>query len=338
MNKNRLLKKGIVLTVIVMLIGLAFTSASLSERNISTQNITSNNTELSLSSDDDTILEYDTGAISERYISTRNMNANTRGLSLGLYGYIRIKADDEALHKPIEPLSGYRLVPVNISYAIDGLLANELLPIIKKKWSHMPIHLSIESIPEWADAIILPDIVYPEISTEYKSDTTNLFISIVNKSAHAYSMEYITLKAQTEPLIGPLGIITWINPTQGESNIYFTPDYFSLISVTPENDTVQIPPGQVVKLLITIKNLGNAKTQITIDKLEYPDDWVVNIISNTVIDINQERQVSLTLRSPQNFIGNQTIRIALTPSYTYDPENRGVTEFISILAYEQYQS
>lgn len=169
MNKNQLLKKGSILTVIVMLIGLAFTSASLSERDISIQNISTNNPELSLSSDDDTILEYDTGAVSERDISTRNMNANTRRLSLGLYGYIRIKADDEALHKPIDPLSGYRLVPVNVSYVIDGLLADELLPIIKKKWSHMPIHLSIESTPEWVDAIILPDIVYPEISTEFKS-------------------------------------------------------------------------------------------------------------------------------------------------------------------------
>jgi len=43
MNKNRLLKKGIVLTVIVMLIGLVFTSASVSERDISIQNISSNN-------------------------------------------------------------------------------------------------------------------------------------------------------------------------------------------------------------------------------------------------------------------------------------------------------
>lgn len=157
----------------------------------------------------------------------------------------------------------------------------------------------------------------------------------MNISAPAYYLGYITLKAQTEPLIGPLGIITWINPTQSESNISFVPDYLPLISVTPENDTVQIPPGQVVQLSITIKNLGNAKTQIIIDKLEYPDDWNVNIISNTVLNINQERQVSLTLRSPQNFSGNQTIRIALTPSYYDNDYLRGLTDFISILAYYQ---
>ena len=329
MNKNQWLKKGIALTVIVVLIGVAFTSASVSERDISIHNISSNNTELSLSSDDDAILEYDT--------STRNMNAYSRGISLGIGGDIVITFDPDDIIEPIEPLSGYRLVHINVSYAIRGLLSGKFLPMIKKRLSHMPIHLSINRTPEWADAIIIPDIVYPEISTEFKSDTTNLFISIVNKSAFAFCMGNIVIEAKTEPLLGPLGIITWIKQTQIISAVSFTPDYYPLISVTLENDTIQTPPGQLVELPITIKNIGNAKTIVTIDKLEYPDDWTVEIIPDIMIDIfeNQEIQVSLFLCSPQNFIGNQTIRIALTPDYYGYEYKQGVTEFISILAYYQ---
>ncbi|UCF12980.1 MAG: hypothetical protein JSW06_01660 [Thermoplasmatales archaeon] len=299
MNKNHLLKKGIVFTVIVMLIGLTFTSASVSKRDI----------------------------------STRKMSTNKHGINFQIGGDIFITVDPDAISEPIEPLSGYRLVPVNVSYAIRGLLAGKLLPIIKKRCSHMPIYLSIKNRSEWADAIILPDIVYPEISTEYKSDTTNLFISIVNKSAFAFTGGYILIEAKTKPLLGPLGLITWINPRQEVSQVGFIPDYYPLISVTPENDTIETPPGEPVELPITIKNLGNAITRIDFDKLEYPDDWGVLIPSIITLTINQEIQVSLVLRSPQNFIGNQTIRLALTPDYYGYNYKQGVTEFISILAY-----
>lgn len=267
--------------------------------------------------------------------ATKNNITNNRGPLTS--GVIKINCNTSELSGLIPPLSGYKLVHINVSYLVTGLYANIIVPFITKIWSHMPIGLSIEDVPEGVHVFIVPDIVYPEIDTQWRADEALLFISVLNTTTPAHAEYKIRIRAepQYESLRGPLGIITWIHTPTYIAEFTIASEYYPLITVTPENYSIATPPGQVVELPITIKNLGNAKTVVTIDKLEYPDNWGVNIISNTVLNINQERQVSLVLRSPQNFSGNQTIRLAFTPSYFGDPENRGVTEFISILAYYQ---
>ena len=298
--KSVVCNKGIAVAITALIIGLTFTPTSISQ------------------------LEK----------TTKNNNTNDRG-PFTLQGVIKVNYNASELSEKIPPSGGYRLVHINVSYKVQGLLANTLVPFIKRKWSHMPIELSIEDVPEWADIFIVPNVVYPEIDTQWKTDGALLFISVQNTTAPAHIPKIIQLclEPQYEYLRGPLGIITLVHSPNHTARLSFVVNYYPLISVVPENDTIVTPPGQVVELPITIKNLGNAKTEITVDKLEYPDDWDVNIISNTVININQERQVSLFIRSPQNFSGNQTIRLAFTPSYYAWSEYRGVTEFISILAY-----
>ncbi|MCK4332465.1 MAG: hypothetical protein KAV40_02675 [Thermoplasmatales archaeon] len=298
--KSTICNKGITIAITALIIGLTFTPTSISQ------------------------LEK----------TTKNNNTNDRG-PFTLQGVIKVNYNASELSEKIPPSGGYRLVHINVSYKVQGLLANTLVPFIKRKWSHMPIELSIEDVPEWADIFIVPNVVYPEIDTQWKTDGALLFISVQNTTAPAHIPKIIQLclEPQYEYLRGPLGIITLVHSPNHTARLSFVVNYYPLISVVPENDTIVTPPGQVVELPITIKNLGNAKTEITVDKLEYPDDWDVNIISNTVININQERQVSLFIRSPQNFSGNQTIRLAFTPSYYAWSEYRGVTEFISILAY-----
>ena len=299
--KSVVCNKGIAVAIAILIIGLTFTPTSISQLEKTTKD---------------------------------NNNTNDRG-PFTLQGDIKVNYNASELSEKIPPLGGYKLVHLNVSYKVTGLLANALVPFIKRLWSHMPIELSIEDVPEWADIFIVPDVVYPEIDARWKTDGALLFISVQNTTAPANipNIIQLCLEPQYEYLRGPLGIITLVHSPNKTAELSFTVKYYPLISVVPENDTIATPPGQVVVLPITIKNLGNAETEITIDKLEYPDDWSVNILSNTKVDINEEIQVSLFIRSPQNFSGNQTIRLAFTPSYFADPENRGVTEFISILAY-----
>ncbi len=296
--KNVFCNKGICIVIVSLIIGLAFTPIAVSQ------------------------------------VDKVHDNTTERGL-FTLEADIKVTYNAKELSEKIPPLGGYNLVHINVSYKVRGMFATALLPIIKRKWSSMPIKLSLEDVPEWADILIVPDIVYPEFDTQWSTKEAFLFISVQDSMAPANvpNIIQLCLEPEYEYLHGPLGIIPLLHSSNRTAELAFTVDYYPLISVTPENDTIETPPGQQVTLPISIKNLGNAETVVTIDKLEYPDDWHVYIVHNVKVDINEEIQVSLSLVSPKNFSGNQTIRLAFTPSYFAWPEDKGVTQFISVLAH-----
>jgi len=250
----------------------------------------------------------------------------------GLKGNIKFDFNLDDFLEPIKPYYTYAF-PFNVSYKVSGMFAD-----IITRWFHgrasMTIELSIKEVPEWASITVSHDTVHCFIGTDWETCVETPYILItLDERAPAFELSYYKIVGASICIKGPFGFFTWIHGSEGEEEFPFVPGYLPLISVTPETNYIEIPPGQMGELNISIENLGNGLTLVKSEIIEIPSpDWWVYIQPETVLDVGEEKEASLFIMPPENFTGFESIRISFTPCYYYNPELQGMprTERITV--------
>ncbi len=287
MERNNLIKKGVVIAVILLFIGTAITPI----------------------------------CAAQSANSTENINNKSLGHYFGSYGNIRIIYNATACSEPIIPLTGEYVRIMKVDYMVNGIFAEIISKFLRGRMA-MRITLSVEDVPDYASVMVTPNVVDAAIDTRWNSEQCYVHIS-VNEDAPAYETSYFTLKATSVSIKGPLGLLTWIHNAEYVQDIPFVPAYLPIIDIIPETYILETPPGKISQLNITMKNLGNGLTIIDSKILNFPsEEWWGYIQPETILDIGESKVVSLLLLAPENYSGYNQIEIASTGRYYfYDPEN-----------------
>ncbi|MCK5261364.1 MAG: hypothetical protein KAJ44_04215 [Thermoplasmatales archaeon] len=302
MERNNLIKKGVVVAVILLFIGVSC---------------------------------IPTG-ITSKVAPIDDIQKEPHGFFFGLRGNIRFDFNLDAFLEPIKPYGGAYYFPFNVSYKVSGMFAD-----IITRWfigrTHMTIELSIKDVPEWAEITVSDNTVHCEISTDWIRCEEHPYIQItLDHRAPAFELSYYKIVGASICIKGPFGFLTWIHGSEGEEEFPFVPDYLPIMHITPEGLYIEIPPGQMGKLNILIENLGNGLTLVKSEIIEIPSpDWWVYIQPETVLDVGEEKEAPLFIKPPENFTGSEQIKISFTPCYYYNPELQGNTETLSITVRSQ---
>jgi hypothetical protein len=88
-----------------------------------------------------------------------------------------------------------------------------------------------------------------------------------------------------------------------------------------------------VELPIGIKNLGNGKTIVENEVVDYPDGWIVSLPAQLVLDVGEYKEINLTLIAPSNFSGVETITMGFTPHSFENYSLVGSLTVLNVLAF-----
>jgi len=257
------------------------------------------------------------------------------GNLFGLNSNIELSWDANETEKPIIPRGELRRVDLNIKFWVTwglfGRLINNLL-----KGQPVIMRLLIVDIPEWCTATISQETIpfpIPQKENTYDIEHTMLSLQVADE-APAFELFPVTIQATIEPLHGPFGFFTLMQSTTQVANITFRAAYKALIKPSlPEGNIIETPPLVQVKLPIGITNLGNGRTTVLNEIVNYPSDWTVTLPTQLVLEVGEYREMNLTIIAPSNVSGEKSITISFTPHSADNPSLIGETTYVSILTY-----
>jgi len=218
-----------------------------------------------------------------------------------------------------------------VTWGIFGRLINYLL-----KNEQVIITLSVVAKPEWCVATIsqgtLSGIIPPK-ENSYVIVHTVLTVQVAD-DAPAFELCPVTIQTTIEPLHGPFGFLTMMQGTTQVVNVTFTVAYKPLISLyLPHTNVIETPPLVQVELPIGITNLGNGRTTVENEVVNYPSDWIVALPSQVILDVGEYKEINLSIIAPSNFSGERTITMGFTPHSSDNYSLVGETHYVTILAY-----
>jgi hypothetical protein len=117
-------------------------------------------------------------------------------------------------------------------------------------------------------------------------------------------------------------------------NVTFIVAYKPLIMPSlPEGNIIETPPLVQVKLPIGITNLGNGRTCVLNEVVEYPSGWTVTLPAQLCLEVGDYWEMNLTIIAPSSFSGEESITVSFTPHSADNPSLIGETIYESILTY-----
>jgi hypothetical protein len=168
------------------------------------------------------------------------------------------------------------------------------------------IYLSSLNVPDWASVAIIPNPSDITISNIFEETTTILTIVIHhNAPAEPYLLR---LKAKT-PTLGRIG------ENQAEMDVIFQPKTMFIIDVNSSQTDVVTPPDQTTNISFHIMNLGNLLTLVSTNISEIPGWFISANPPNIWIEIGETRQITIQIRPPHDFVGNESIEGSFLPSH-----------------------
>jgi len=173
------------------------------------------------------------------------------------------------------------------------------------------INLTVEH-PDWCTATIEPSTVNVEISNEFKEASAELTLSIINESAPALELNYITIKGEFKD--------NWrIKGSTNETTISFMPAYISNISYDVKKEQYISPVNETI-IPINITNNGNGETIVSIELEDQPEDWNISVDQEDItIPVGRTKQINLIVMPDENF-ENETINLKITAKSTSDAD------------------
>jgi hypothetical protein len=257
------------------------------------------------------------------------------GNFFGLNSNIIISWDANDTEKPIIPRGEIRSVVLNIKFWVTwglfGHLINDFLtgqPVITK--------VSIVDKPEWCTAIISQKTLtstIPRNENTYYIEYTVLSLQVAD-DAPAFELFPVTIQATMEPLYGPFGLFTVMQGTTQVVNVTFTVGYRPLIMPQfPQGDIIKTPPLVQVEFPIGITNLGNDRTIVQNEVVDYPNGWTITLPAQLCLEVGEYWEMNLSIIAPSDFSGEKTITVSFTPHSADDPSLIGETTYESILTY-----
>jgi hypothetical protein len=253
----------------------------------------------------------------------------------GLNSNIEISWGANETEKPIIPRGEIRSVVLNIKFWVTwglfGHLINDLLsgqPVIMK--------VLIVDKPEWCTAIISQETLtfpIPRNENTYYMEYTTFSVQVAD-DAPAFKLFPVAIQATMEPLYGPFGLFTVMQGTTQVVNVTFTVGYKPLIMPQfPQGNIIKTPALVQVEFPIGIKNLGNGKTIVQNEVVNYPNGWMVTLPAQLVLEVGEYKEMSLSIIAPSSFSGEKTITVSFTPHSFDNYSLIGETIYETILAY-----
>ena len=198
-----------------------------------------------------------------------------------LGGNIELTYDADDIPSTIRPESDIVRVDLYINYFVSGLYSRFLVPFLRHRT--VPIELSVADTPDWCTLSISPGVVYPHPDF-YKAGTPEHAILLISltPNAPAFQTYSIIVKAKASSVKGPFGIINIISSGENQIPIAIKPGYYSNFQY--EHQTyAEMLPDEVKNIPINITSYSNARTRLTFEIIDPPEDWGVSINSEIFI-------------------------------------------------------
>ncbi len=261
-------------------------------------------------------LAQTSNALTQKIIMNQSLSL---GGGFGLQSVIYISWGNE-IEEPLVPYGEIRNVTLNVTYYT--ILCNAFIsPIILRYCilTHKFVFVELDTVdtPSWCIAGLNKSVLRFPITGYKSSQTVSLYIQVDN-NAPAYELFPVTINVSVDTMLGPFSILPLINGFYNDFMIPFYAAYNPLISVTPEYSIIETTPGTTFIDSIIIENLGNGKTIVynNVDNC-CPSGWDVIISVNTVLEVNESKIANLSIKTPIDFYGFETLLLSFTPHY-YD--------------------
>ena len=253
----------------------------------------------------------------------------------GLNSNVEISWDANQTKEPIIPRGELRTVQLDIAFWVTWGVFGRLISYLYHG-KQIRLDLSIVDIPEWCIASISQKIFglnLPKKENSYEEASTYLSVMVAD-NAPAFEVFPVTIQTTIEPSHGLFGFITILQGVTKVVNVTFTVGYKPLLQFSfPDTDIIETPPLVQVDFPIRISNLGNGKTIVENEVVNYPDGWNVSLPVQVVLDVCESKEINATILAPYNFSGEESITFKFTP-HSYDNYSLvGESTYTTILAY-----
>lgn len=236
---------------------------------------------------------------------------------------------------PIIPRGEIRVVPLNIIFSVSwgfgGRFINRLL-----RYQPVIVKVRVIDTPEWSVATLSQEklqMLIPEREGISCERMTQLAVQ-VDDDAPAFQTFPVTIETTIEPLYGPFGFLPLLQGTTQVVEVTFIVGYKPLIQpYYPQGNVIETPPLVQVKLPIGIKNLGNGHTIVANEVVSLPVGWTVALPGELVLEVDEYKEMNLSILAPSDFLGQETITVSFTPHSYENYSLVGQTIYTTFLAY-----
>lgn len=215
-------------------------------------------------------------------------------------------------------------IPITIQYIDnipDFILYNQFLRFFYLRVIILPnvlVRLTTINPPPWANIYFSTDLLYFGMGNTNQTAMTSLIITVhVNASAQPFTLR---MKANSSN-------VARTDSAEAYADLTFTPEYVPNMAIVL-GQTIQTPPNQLSFIPIYIYNYGNDVTKVTIEITNTDEliGWTAYITPEAYLPLDHSRKVNLTFFCipPDNFEGNQTIKLLITATQWSNPD--GTTE------------
>jgi hypothetical protein len=257
------------------------------------------------------------------------------GNFFGLSSNVAISWPANQTQKPIIPRGELRTVDLDIEFWVTRGLFGRLVNYLFAG-QQVLIKLSLVNTPEWCTATITQGILSVVIlRNENVHETVHTILAVqVDEDAPAFEPFPVAIQAIIKPLHGPFGFIQVMQGTTETVYITFTVGYKPLLKlILPEGNIIETPPLVQVQLPIEIRNLGNGKTIVENEVVSYPDGWTVSLPPQLILEVDEYKEINLSIIAPYEFPDEESITMSFTPHSFDNYSLIGQTIYVSILAY-----
>lgn len=258
------------------------------------------------------------------------------GNIFGLNSNILISWDANETKEPLIPQGCACKVILNVSFWVTWGIFGRLINYLYK-YEPLIMKLSVVDFPEWCNAFTPAETFYvniPRNENTYYEIHTYLTVRVHQINAPAFEVFPVTMQATIEPLYGPFGFFQVMQGTTQVVNVTFTVAYLPMFNIQlPEGNVIETPPLIQVELPMRITNLGNGKTIVENEVVNHSSDWTVSIPAQVILDVDEYKDINLTIIAPSNFSGEKTITVSFTPHSFDNYSLVGQTKYVTILAY-----
>jgi uncharacterized membrane protein len=224
---------------------------------------------------------------------------NVSSAIFGNSGNVKLNYDISSDLK-IMPLSGETVVPLNVSYQVEGVFSKQAANFLSKRGEAATIDLRIKKTPKWCTARISPNRVTPSISSNWNSEESYIHVSF-SEEAPAFVPCVIKIEMYAHEI---KSFVYKVENTSKTAEISFTPDYLAIIDATLNTTYKEIKPGENTTFEIELENLGNAETLFTLTIDEIPQGWNATIpknikVGSLVDNDNNKKTIQLNIQTPK---------------------------------------
>jgi len=258
------------------------------------------------------------------------------GSYFGLNSNIEISWAANQTEEPVIPRGPLRSVILDVSFWVTWGIFGRAINYI---YRGVPIQLEVSVIdrPEWCVATLsqgtLLCIIPPLKENSHEIVHTWLSVSVAD-DAPAFALCPITIQTTVKPLRGPFGFITVMHGITKVVNVTFSVAYKPLIQpFFPQTNLIETPPLVQVELPIGIKNLGNGRTIVANEVVDYPEGWIVSLPTQLILEVDEYKEMNLTIIAPSNFSDEETITVSFTPHSFDNYSLVGTITYASFLVY-----